>query len=654
LPMQLATLVVCVISLLSNDHLLSALAEREEARLVAQSGLPELERNLIVRPNSFLYYYTATEHERFGRLQRAKEHYAHALQLMDLPAALLLLDEAGDESDFGTEILDRIRMIKLETGAERIPALAHYFLQRGYAKAEAGLNPEKSFEFSSEMDPIELLPRIALIRHYLRTIDPRIYGQFQGIFRSFHDFSIQYSLLLNAYLITSVTVTIGFFLYLVTLFVKHARAIYHALLSTIPTAIPYHLRVGVVALLILIPILLGFDRLPFWVGVVFVVALFCSFRERALLILGSVLLLSTPLLSRLESRILEVGDAFLLYRAQVSPSDIPLTASLYAAKAERPSYGVNFSLGLLEKRREHFTAAEQAYVTALEENPDSSALHNNLGNVLFATGRFEEAISHYEAAIKFKPGLASAHYNLSQAHLKLMNFDKYTEEIEIANRLDFELVTEFMNNSSDHPNRAVVDELVPNGILWREVLISKGQQVISPILRWKTAFLVFAGSFLIVSLIILRKVVKLARMQCSVCGAPVCEECARLIEEETVCSACAAKLKLTKSPGIQQKMAQRIKGKKAKLKKLTASMLSVLPGLGHIYLGSTYSGFFLLMVSIAVVLAIIYNGLPYQLDGLAYRSSFVRSTFSIVLAVLIARALVGILRKEVKVGVIWR
>ncbi len=52
---------------------------------------------------------------------------------------------------------------------------------------------------------------------------------------------------------------------------------------------------------------------------------------------------------------------------------------------------------------------------ALEVTTDNYIAHNNLGAVLAAKGKFQEAISHYSQAIRVKPGYADAHNNLGNA-----------------------------------------------------------------------------------------------------------------------------------------------------------------------------------------------------------------------------------------------
>ena len=647
--MQSAVLLICFLTLFSNEQLLEAFAQREEARRIASSSLAEIEKSMALRPNPFLIYYSAKKYEDRGDVEMAKERYRRTLETVNLPSAVVLFDEAEGESEFGRDLYEKIKNIKLDSGALRIPFLAHHFLYRGLLRVRQGLDPERSLKLSVEMDPVQISPRLALIAYYLRRVNPLLYNELVGLFYSFRDFSNQYALLINFYLVTSTVVTVSLFFCLIGLFIRHARSIYHTILSFLPARIPYYLRLAIGALIILTASLLGLGSLWFWVAVALLLILFCNLKEKTLLAGAAILLLMAPIFSAFEQKALEVGDAFLLYNTQVFPYNATFLDSLYAIKAERPSYSVLYSIGMLEKKRGNFDAAEQAYMEALKENPESSAVYNNLGNVLFSMGKVEDAVESYEKAIEKKRNLASTHYNLSQAHLRLMDFDKYTKEIEIANELDFDLITEFINNSSEHPNRTLIDERLPRNVLWREVLFSQAERPISPILQLGNSRLVLAGSVLMAFLILMGRAFKLNQNRCSVCSAPVCTKCSTLIEQDRVCGSCASKLKLTKSPGIQQKIAQRIKQRKSRLKKVAGSFLSVLPGMGHIYVGAVYKGSFLLLISMYVAVGIIHSGVPYRPEIFLFDPSMSRSILGVSFLVLIGLAVIDILKSEMAV-----
>jgi Flp pilus assembly protein TadD len=62
-----------------------------------------------------------------------------------------------------------------------------------------------------------------------------------------------------------------------------------------------------------------------------------------------------------------------------------------------------------------FRDANTLYRVTLEKNPGSWLVHNNLGSILFDTGRQQEAMDHYRRALALKPDYAEAYYNLGVA-----------------------------------------------------------------------------------------------------------------------------------------------------------------------------------------------------------------------------------------------
>ena len=59
---------------------------------------------------------------------------------------------------------------------------------------------------------------------------------------------------------------------------------------------------------------------------------------------------------------------------------------------------------------------------AIGLNPDFAEAHNNLGAVLFADRKNEEAISHYKMVLELKPGYAKAYISLRAAYLNKKKF----------------------------------------------------------------------------------------------------------------------------------------------------------------------------------------------------------------------------------------
>ena len=75
------------------------------------------------------------------------------------------------------------------------------------------------------------------------------------------------------------------------------------------------------------------------------------------------------------------------------------------------------------------------YEQALRIKPDFAEAHNNLGNDLLQSGRVQEAIRHYEQALRLKPDYAEAHNNLGIALRRLGRVQEAIEHYEQALRI---------------------------------------------------------------------------------------------------------------------------------------------------------------------------------------------------------------------------
>jgi Flp pilus assembly protein TadD len=62
-----------------------------------------------------------------------------------------------------------------------------------------------------------------------------------------------------------------------------------------------------------------------------------------------------------------------------------------------------------------------------------------VGTALFNKGRFQDAAESYREAIRLKPDMARAHYNLGMALLRLNDQNSAQAEFQQAHRLDSSL-----------------------------------------------------------------------------------------------------------------------------------------------------------------------------------------------------------------------
>ena len=64
------------------------------------------------------------------------------------------------------------------------------------------------------------------------------------------------------------------------------------------------------------------------------------------------------------------------------------------------------------RQNEIYCDALTLYQTTLEKNPECYLIHNNLGNVVAQMGRSQEAIEHFQQALRLNPNYPEAHKNL--------------------------------------------------------------------------------------------------------------------------------------------------------------------------------------------------------------------------------------------------
>jgi protein O-mannosyl-transferase len=79
-----------------------------------------------------------------------------------------------------------------------------------------------------------------------------------------------------------------------------------------------------------------------------------------------------------------------------------------------------------------FGTAETLWRDTLAKNPHALVAHNNLGNVLVEAGRFEEAIQHFEYALRLKPNHANARNNLGVALARAGKVHEAVAQYELA------------------------------------------------------------------------------------------------------------------------------------------------------------------------------------------------------------------------------
>jgi tetratricopeptide (TPR) repeat protein len=93
------------------------------------------------------------------------------------------------------------------------------------------------------------------------------------------------------------------------------------------------------------------------------------------------------------------------------------TAALLAGRSLAGA-AVALVLGIVTAQQSATYASEETlYRATIERNPDAWLAHNNLANLLLATGRRDEAVSHLDTALRLNPDFAEAHLTMGNALL---------------------------------------------------------------------------------------------------------------------------------------------------------------------------------------------------------------------------------------------
>jgi tetratricopeptide (TPR) repeat protein len=100
------------------------------------------------------------------------------------------------------------------------------------------------------------------------------------------------------------------------------------------------------------------------------------------------------------------------------------------------------------------------YQEALKINPNSPEAHNNFGNDLRQTGKVDEAIAHYQKALQIKPDNAEAHYNLGIALRQRGNVDEAIAEYQKALQINPEHAAAHINLGSELLQKGKADEAI--------------------------------------------------------------------------------------------------------------------------------------------------------------------------------------------------
>jgi len=401
---------------------------------------------------------------------------------------------------------------------------------------------------------------------------------------------------------------------------KYFRMASHDLRHFITRAVPDKALWVMVLTLFLLPVLLGFS--VSWVFVYWIILLFSYLCKREqLAIIGFLLLFAfMPLVVSVTCFSLYIPQSNvvkLLWDANYGYLDRQDIERLEKFHRQYPDdQDILFSLALVHKKENNYKTSEQYYEKLIALNPSFYKAHINMGNVYFATGRWQEALDQYKEAISVAPLLSSAaHFNLARAYQQKFMFKEAEKELSESKKKDSSRIDSYLKKYSRNYNRLIIDETIFKKSLWKKGLLYFSEQEDLTGKLWNLFFVgvplpyglpaVFLAMLL--CWVLSRKDKFRIATECKICGKPICKRCEMRISAEIMCYQCQNffqrkekidfKLKEKKFFSIRQYL---------KSYKKTGNLLSLLfPGACHIWKGQPIKGIIFLFLFFIFFLKII-------------------------------------------------
>jgi len=108
-------------------------------------------------------------------------------------------------------------------------------------------------------------------------------------------------------------------------------------------------------------------------------------------------------------------------------------------------FQTHFNLALTHERQGDLAAAEKEYRAALEEFPYSATTLNNLGNLLYRTARYDEALTYFQRSMEAEPDFADAYNNAGLIYEVRNDYENAERFYKMAAELDPKLYQADLN-----------------------------------------------------------------------------------------------------------------------------------------------------------------------------------------------------------------
>ena len=366
-------------------------------------------------------------------------------------------------------------------------------------------------------------------------------------------------------------------------------------------------------LLLVLPLFLGFDIL--W-GAAWVWALAWAYftaGQKALGILGMILLAATPTLvelgfrdlSRPANPVMECAEA--LSEARYHPKGLQALLGLSDLLGTDPGYhklrgDVLRQAGLLEP-------AAAAYTEGARLSPESGELALSLGVVRFLQGDFNSAVQALNVARHAGADPVIVNFNLSLAFAQTYLFRESDEAMAAARAADEIRFRALSWGRDQQPIRTVFSRRDAQSLLARQdpvELLTRGIAS-PPLARAQTLWQPLTLAGLMALLLALAHVLVRERLtgfasSCLRCGRAFCRRCKLSTESQSYCTQCVNIFLKKDMVAIETQVAKRRQLQRRdwllRLERRLADLL--LPGLGLVFAGRAHIGTALLLAALGV------------------------------------------------------
>ncbi|HEY3216535.1 MAG TPA: tetratricopeptide repeat protein [Candidatus Eisenbacteria bacterium] len=397
----------------------------------------------------------------------------------------------------------------------------------------------------------------------------------------------------------------------------HQRQLRHLLQERFSTVVGPGPAAAWAWVLLFVPCALGF-------GLALPAALFLGIlwpllraKERLLFILLAAQVVAAPLASHLMGRLaLPLYADRAPFYGVASLEHQPYAPShlqeLAERAAEHPENAfLQFGLAWTARQGVDLADAEAGYRRVLRLWPGDDRASNNLGNLLAAQGKLDEALERYRAAVHLNPRNAAAYFNAAQVHTRRFDYAAASDAMAHASALDFEMVRRYQDGAGAEGTLPLVDQWIAPATFWRAMLRTDGADV-TP--AWPPAWrgLVeawgwrFSGVAAILTLVAVGLGLwwqrELPLRPCSNCGRIVCRRCAKRRREEALCPECHSVAARAESLEFSRVLLGQRARKLNRTGRWAQTVIAALiPGFGPLAVRRVFGGVLLLVASSALV-----------------------------------------------------